>query len=178
MLFQIQNSAKMKCDRFVGTGLVEVVKPNTRIRRSSSDYGRYFSCKRAKKNCQPNQKYFSMRVKAKRDMAIYPNVTKNTNIYVPDDNLVNENEDNSKIEDTIVVAPREVIDVTTDVANVIVPTALMCQSNDGNKLQSLIQDKSSRRRSLNAFKTDIVVNELDKISHRKTTVMVIFIHRR
>ena len=46
----------MNCDRYVGTGLVEVAKPGTRLRRTSSAGGSYFNGQIRHKLAATNQK--------------------------------------------------------------------------------------------------------------------------
>ena len=152
----------MNCDRFIGTGLVEVVKPIQRRRRSSSVHGRYVNCKTAQTNCPSNQKFFSMRVKARFDTSFYPKDTKNAETYVPDINMVNDNKDILKLEET----------------EVIVPTSLICQRNNRTKSQSVIQDDGSRRHSLNVFRQDVEVKDYDNIGPLRTKLTVISTYQK
>ena len=97
-----------------------------------------------------------MRVKARFDTSFYPKDTKNAETYVPDINMVSDNKDILKLEET----------------EVIVPTSLICQRNNRTKSQSVIQDDGSRRHSLNVFHQDVEVTDYDNIGPLRTKLTV------
>ena len=121
----------MNCDRFVGTGLVEVVKPIPRLRRTSSVGASYFSCQTKQKTITCNEKYFSMRAKTRFKPSMHPDPTIRTALNIPDEDIL-------KLEETEIMFQ---------------PTP-MHQNSIGNHSPTLIRSNSSRRHSFILYKTD------------------------
>ena len=126
----------MNCDRFVGTGMVEVVKPIPRLRRTSSVGASYFSCQIKQRTITSNEKYFSMRAKTRFKPSMHPDPTRNTALNIPDDDIL-------KLEETEIMFQ---------------PTPMQ-QNSNGNHSPTLFRSNSSRRHSFILYKTD---DELSK----------------
>ena len=74
----------MNCDRFVGTGLVEVVKPIPRLRRTSSVDGSYFNYRLRHKLVARNKKQLSLNMNENLEPSMNPDPFENTEAVTPD----------------------------------------------------------------------------------------------
>ena len=74
----------MNCDRFVGTGLVEVVKPIPRLRRTSSVDGGYLNYRSRHKLVARNKKQLSLNMNENVEPSMNPDPLENTETFIPD----------------------------------------------------------------------------------------------
>ena len=93
----------MNCDRFVGTGLVEVVKPIPRLRRTSSADGSYFAYRSRHKLVVRNKKQLSLNMNDNLEPSMNPNPLENTEVITPDFRRNEGNMDGLQLDDTEVL---------------------------------------------------------------------------
>ena len=90
----------MNCDRYVGTGLVEVAKPGKRLRRTSSAGGSYFNGQIRHKLAATNQKQLPFKIKTKDKTSMHPNSTENSSSALPGLGHAKDNKGILMIEET------------------------------------------------------------------------------
>ena len=93
----------MNCDRFVGTGLVEIVKPIPRLRRTSSADGSYFNYRSRHKVVARNKKQLSLNMNENVEPSMNPDPLENTEAVIPDFPHKDGNRDVLQLEETEVL---------------------------------------------------------------------------
>ena len=93
----------MNCDRFVGTGLVEVVKPIPRLRRTSSADGSYFAYRSRHKLVPRNKKQLSLNMNENLEPSMNPNPLDNTEVVISDFRRKGGNMDGLQLDETEVL---------------------------------------------------------------------------
>ena len=93
----------MNCDRFVGTGLVEVVKPIPRLRRTSSADGSYLAYRSRHKLVPRNKKQLSLNMNENLEPSMNPNPLDNTEVVISDFRRKGGNMDGLQLDETEVL---------------------------------------------------------------------------